>query len=142
MTSAAPQNSERGMLRLGSFTSPAMKVIVSHATEENSDPTWAMQTATRSPMPVAAVTTGRNAKSGRMSTAPCGVQQSAKLACSAATLRPRKNPITISASSESIFAEVKTSWMILPSLRPRVLMNVRNTTTPIAASCCVDRLTA
>ena len=46
------------MLRFGSFTSPAVKVMFSQATEENNDPTWATHKATNKPMPVAAVTAG------------------------------------------------------------------------------------
>ena len=50
----ARRASERGMLRLGSFTSPAVNVMLFQASEEKSEPTWATQKAINNPNPPAA----------------------------------------------------------------------------------------
>src|SRR2546430_15910623 len=107
MTSAVPPNSESGMVRLGSRTSPAVKVILFQASEENSDPTWAAQMATSRPKaPPAAVTGEMNDKSGLISVTPRGVQKSPKLALNASALPPMKTQITINAASDSVLADV------------------------------------
>src|SRR2546430_1443818 len=143
MTSAVRPASESGMVRFGSFTSPAVNVMLFQASEEKSDPTWAAQIAMSRPKtPLAAVTEGMNDRSGLMGATSRGVQKSPKLAVSASELRPTRMPTTISAASDSVLADVKRFWMNLPSLSPRVLMNVSSTITTIAASCCVERLRA
>src|SRR5438270_11172169 len=42
----------------------------------------------------------------------------------------------------SVFAEVKTFWMILPQFNPRVLAIVRKPISKIAKNCCQERLNA
>ena len=51
-------------------------------------------------------------------------------------------PSAISATSDNVFAEVKTFWINLPSSSPRVFTNVSNKMIMIATNCCVERLTA
>ena len=95
-------------MRLGSRTSPAVKVMLFQASEENSEPTWATQIATSRPKaPPAAVTGEMNDKSGLISVTPRGVQKSPKFALSASELRPMRTPMTISAASDSVLADVK-----------------------------------
>src|SRR4051794_30714678 len=131
------------MLRFGFLTSPAVKVMLFQASEENSDPTWETQKAMNRPKaPMVAVTGDAKEKSGRMVVTSRGVHRSEKLAAIAPALRPTKMPSTISAISDSVFAEVKVFWMILPSLMPRVLSQVRKTSSRMATTCCIERLIA
>ena len=61
MTIAVPAASERGMSRLGFFTSPAVNVMLFHASAEKSDPTCETPNAISRPnAPDAAVTDGMN----------------------------------------------------------------------------------
>ena len=62
-------------------------------------------------------------QSGLMVATPRGVQRSLKLAVTGARVAPTNTPIRMSATSDSVLAEVKTFWMSLPICRPRVLMN-------------------
>src|SRR5438445_13099650 len=106
--SAVPGASERGILRFGSFTSPAVKVILFQASEEKSEPTCATQKAMNKPnAPPAAVTVAMNGKFGLIGLTPLGVQRSVKLALVASAFRPKKSPIRIRAMSERVFVEVK-----------------------------------
>src|SRR5271170_7430047 len=49
MTTPVPSASDSGRLRLGFFTSPAVKVTLFQASAENSDPTWATARIVRTP---------------------------------------------------------------------------------------------
>src|SRR5208283_4538296 len=98
-----PAASERGILRRGSFTSPAVKVMLFQASEEKSEPTWATQNATNRPnTPPAAETVEMKDKSGLTGVTPRGVQRSLKLALMASALRARTRPMRISATRESV----------------------------------------
>ncbi len=55
MTMPVPSASESGIFRRGFFTSPAVKVMLFHASAANSDPTCETHKATKSPYPVAAL---------------------------------------------------------------------------------------
>src|SRR6266850_309207 len=143
MTMNVPRARESGMLRLGSFTSPAVKVMLFQASAENSDPTWATQNATMRPKnPLAADTAGRNEKSGVIVATSRGAKGEAKFSAMTAAFLPTKRPMTIRSRSDSVLADVKTFWIILPSLRPRVLMKVRRAIIKTPTSCWVDRLRA
>src|ERR1039457_6141281 len=112
VTSAVPAASERGMLRRGFFTSPAVKVMLFQASEENREPTCPTQNATNKPIaPPVAASVGRKDISGLIGETPCGVQRLEKLARTASALRPRNKPMMSRVSRESILAEVKTFWM-------------------------------
>src|SRR5882724_8332207 len=94
ITRPVPAARESGMYRFGSFTSPAVNVILFQASEENRDPTCATQKATNNPnAPVVAVTVARKDKSGLTSETAWGVQRSLKLAQIASALRPTKSPM-------------------------------------------------
>src|SRR5438128_3508124 len=81
VTNPVPIARESGTVRRGFFTSPAVKVTLFQASEENKDPTWATQKAMNKPnAPPAAVTAGTKEKSGVMVEAPRGTQISVKLA--------------------------------------------------------------
>src|SRR4051812_13352006 len=143
MTKAVPNRRDNGIFRRGSRTSPAVNVMLFHASEENSEPTWPTQTAINIPSaPPAAETALTNGRSDVTGETPAGVQKFVKLACSAPAFRPTKTPSAISAMSDNVFAEVKTFWISLPSANPRVFTNVRRTIIKIATSCWVERLTA
>ena len=58
MTIAVPSASDKGMLRFGSFTSPAVNVILFHASAENNEPVCETHSAMKSPKPVIAVSPG------------------------------------------------------------------------------------
>ena len=143
ITSPVPNNSESGMFRRGSRTSPAVNVMLFQASAEKSEPTWATQTAINIPsaLPVAE-TAPMNPRSDVIGETAVGVQKFAKFACNAPALRPTKIPSTTSAMRESVFADVNTFWMSLPNERPRVFTNVRRMMIKIATSCCVERLIA
>ena len=53
-----PSASESGMLRRGSFTSPAVNVMLFHASAEKSDPVCVTQMATNNPYAVIAFSPG------------------------------------------------------------------------------------
>src|SRR5437764_4314611 len=143
MTRTVPNKSDNGMFRRGSRTSPAVNVMLFHASEENSEPTWPTQTAIIIPSaPPAAETAPTKGRSDVTGEAAAGVQKFVKLACNALALRPTKMPSAINAMSDNVFAEVKTFWISLPSANPRVFTNVRRTIINIATSCWVERLTA
>src|SRR4029453_16392128 len=113
MTRPGPKTSDRGMWRRGSFTSAAVKVMLFQASAEKSEPTWATQKATSSPSaPADADSAGTKEKSGRISPTPTGVHIEEKLAAIASALRPTTMPRKIRAMSETVFAEVKTFWII------------------------------
>src|SRR2546426_9510665 len=109
MTSPVPKASERGTLRRGSFTSPAVKVMLFQASAEKSEPTWATQMAINIPItPLVADTIPTDARSDWIGVTTPGVHKLEKLALMAAALRLTKMPSAINASSDNVFAEVKT----------------------------------
>src|SRR5205823_7373786 len=77
------------MLRRGSFTSPAVKVMLFHASAEKSELVCATQMPTKRPKAVAAV---RPCPTG--SRPPRGVQRSPKLACAATATSGRSEEHT------------------------------------------------
>src|SRR5438552_7699101 len=103
------------MFRRGSFTSPAVNVMLFHASAEKSDPVCDTQIATNRPN---AVTADRP---GTISTAPRTAHGLPKLSETAVWFQPRRTPTTISPSSAPVFAVVNTFWMIRPYSTPRVL---------------------
>src|SRR5258708_29995308 len=87
MTTPVPMASESGRLRLGSFTSPAVKVTLFQASAENNDPTWATAKMVRMPTKGPA----------RVPLAECGMSNRQKLVKFAATawaVRPTEKPAT------------------------------------------------
>ena len=143
MTNPVPNKSESGIFFRGSRTSPAVNVMLFHASAENNEPTWPTQIAINIPnAPPAAETTPTNGRSDIIGETAVGAQKFAKFAWSASALRPTKIPSTTNAKSESVFADVKTFWISLPNERPRVFTIVKRMMIKIATSCCVERLIA
>ena len=143
MTSPVPIASDSGKFRRGSLTSPAVNVTLFQASAENREPTCATHTAISSPIaPPVADTDATNDRSDLIGDTPIGVHKCVKLVLIASALRPMNRPRAISASKDSVLAEVNTFWMSLPSRRPRVFRIVKNTITRIATNCCVERLMA
>src|SRR5437899_560695 len=56
--------------------------------------------------------------------------------------QPRDNPTTTTAMSPVVLTKVKTFCTSVPSLSPRVFVQVKSATNAIATSCCVDKLIA
>src|SRR5204862_8074009 len=101
ITIEVPSASDSGMLRFGFFTSPAVKVMLFHASAENSDPVSETQIAASRPNAVAAATPGA------MGSNPRGCQKLPKLAEMELAFQPRASPSRINAASDPIFAVVK-----------------------------------
>ena len=119
ITMKVPSASDSGIFRRGSFTSPAVNVMLFQASAENSEPVC--DDADRDEQPEG----GRpRVRPGTMSTTPRGVHRLPKLSATAAWFQPSSRPTTISPSSAPVLAVVKTFWMILPYSRPRVLVHV------------------
>src|SRR5204862_1870309 len=78
MTIEVPSASDSGTFRRGSRTSPAVNVMLFHASAEKSDPVCETQIATNSPKVDAAVSPGT------MSTTPRAVHRAPKLSDTAA----------------------------------------------------------
>jgi hypothetical protein len=102
MTITVPNASARGMLRRGSFTSPAVNVMLFQASAEKSEPTCATHSAISMPNVVVASSPGASA------TAPRGVHRSPKLLVTACEFQPTSKPTAISAMSAPVFVVVKT----------------------------------
>jgi len=116
-----------------------MKVTFVHAVCAKSGPTMALPNNTTSASAPTAVSPG---------CAICGSQplrhefhQSlARAALSA--FQPNERPITITASSAAVFANVKVFWTSLPVSSPRVFDQLSRRINAIATSCSVERLIA
>jgi hypothetical protein len=132
MTTQVPSASDSGMLRRGSLTSPAVNVMLFHASAENSEPVCETHTATNRPKVVSAESPGT------MSTVPRVVHRWPKFAATASWFQPSSTPTRISPSSAPVFAVVKTFWMIFPYCSPRVLVHVSSAIITMPTSCVVD----
>src|SRR5437763_16893254 len=102
ITTNVPSVSDSGMLRRGSFTSPAVNVMLFQASAEKSDPVCDTHTATNKPNAVTADSPGT------ISTAPRTVQRFPKLSATAAWFQPSGSPTTVNPASAPVFAVVKT----------------------------------
>ena len=128
-----PNASESGMLRLGSLTSPAVKVMLFQASAENSEPVWATQIPTKRPNALMAVR-----PPPKSSSEPLTVHRLLKFAPNAPEREPISKPNTIRPNKAASFAVVKVFWTSLPSFRPRVFMNVNRTIKSTPTSCAVE----
>src|SRR5947208_3376398 len=108
MTNAVPAARESGTFLFGFFTSPAVKVMLFQASEENREPTCATQNATNKPNrpPLAAIADIKET-SGLIISTPRGVQRSVKLDLIASACRPTVKPIRMRTTSDNVLAEVK-----------------------------------
>src|ERR1051325_10864490 len=117
-----PSRSDRGTLRAGSRTSPAVKVTLFQASAANKEPIWAVHRPTKIPKTLK----GEIPAAG--GSTPTGVQASLKLPCTTAAFQPSRQPITITPTRVPIFILVKTFCMPLPYLSPRLLVQVTKAT--------------
>jgi hypothetical protein len=108
MTSPVPKASESGMLRRGSFTSPAVNVMLFQASAEKSEPVCATQMPTNRPNAVAAV------KPGTILQPAARRPEVAEVVGAPRRVPADDDAEQISAMSAPVFAVVKTFWMILP----------------------------
>src|SRR6266853_4314200 len=118
ITIVVPTASESGTFRRGSFTSPAVNVMLFQASAEKSEPVCETQMAMNNPNAVAAETPGV------MSENPRVVQNCPKLSATAVRFQPRIRPTATSPTTAPIFAVVNTFWTMRPYSRPRVLVQV------------------
>ena len=107
------------MLRLGSFTSPAVKVMLFQASAEKSEFVCATQIPTKRPNAIAAVSPAPTSCNP-----PRIVQKSRKFSAPAPDFTPTIMPRRISPMSAAVLAVVKTFCTSLPNCSPRVFMKV------------------
>ena len=128
--------SDKGKLRCGFFTSPAVNVTLFQASAENSDPTCA--TARIVSVPTSTIGPPTPTCTACCAPSPAFCQKCPlKFAASACALRPMNNPNNTSPASAETLATVKMFWMIAPVLTPKMLMIESTTTTRIATRFCV-----
>src|SRR5262245_2614454 len=101
MTTDVPRASDKGMFRRGSFTSPAVKVMLFQASAENKDPVCATQMAANKPNAVTADSPGT------MSAASLTDHIRPKLSATAAGFQPSVNPTRTNATTAPVLADVK-----------------------------------
>jgi len=66
----------------------------------------------------------------------------AELSAAELARQPNDKPITTTAASAAVFANVNVFWIIFPTSSPRVFVQVSNAISAIATSCSVDKLIA
>src|SRR6266478_4235143 len=66
----------------------------------------------------------------------------AELNAAELAFQPSDRPITTTAASAAVFANVNVFWIIFPTSSPRVLLHVSTAINAIATSCSVDKLIA
>src|SRR5215469_7192260 len=100
---------ERGMFRCGFFTSPAVKVMLFHASEEKSDPTCTTaRMTTRFTKTIGPpIPTWTGCKAFQPAFFQNSRRPGPKLAFQAVALRPTVHETRTSAANDSAFAEVK-----------------------------------
>ena len=134
MTMNVPSASDSGMLRRGSFTSPAVNVMLFQASAEKSDPVC--DDADRDEQ---AERASRPSVPATMSTAPRDVPQVAEVVGDRRVIPAEQQPDDDQRrTSAPVFAVVKTFWMILPYSRPRVFVHVRSAISTMPTSCVVE----
>src|SRR2546429_9517767 len=80
--------------------------------------------------------------------ATCGSQplthdsHHAELRAAELAFQPDDKPITTTAASAAVFANVNVFWIILPTSSPHVFVHVSKAINAIATSCSVDKLIA
>src|SRR2546430_10890733 len=78
----------------------------------------------------------------------CGLQpfahesHHAEVRAALVALQPSKSPTATTPASAAVFAKVNVFWTSVPSLSPRVFVQVNSATNPIAVNCWVDKLMA
>src|SRR5438093_10407304 len=134
-----PRTSARTRFFPGSRTSLPTNVTFVQAVCANSGPTIDL------PKSSATANPPTNVKPG---CAICGLQplahefHHAALRAALVACQPNDKPITTTAVSAAVFANVNVFWIIFPTSSPRVLLHVSSAIKAIAASCSVDKLIA
>jgi len=108
ITMPVPKASDSGTSRRGFFTSPAVKVMLFQASEAKSEPTCAMASATSRPPKVEA------SSPGAIGVRPAGVHGAVKFAAVVEAFQPHSRPMAIRPTTATVFAVVKTFWMMRP----------------------------
>ena len=118
--SKVPSASDSGMLRRGSFTSPAVNVMLFQASAEKSDPVCETQMRDEQAERASAAD-----RPGTMSTCAARRPEVAEVVGDRGVVPAEQQADAGSApTSAPVFAVVKTFWMIWPYSRPRVLVQV------------------
>src|ERR1043166_1685912 len=138
-TIAQPPTSARTRFFPGSRTSLPINVTFVQAVWAKSGPTIDRpKSSARANPPVAA----------RPGWAKCGFQplvhefHQAELSAAELFFQPNDKPITTTAASAAVLANVNVFWTILPTSSPRVFVHVRSAINAIATSCSIDKLIA
>ena len=141
MTAPVPSASESGRLRWGFFTSPAVKVTLFQASEENSDPTCETARIVSTP-----TMRHRPADSDlhRMQRAPARVAPEVRAEVGGDRVRVASDEQAEKHQSQqrAVLAKVKTFCTIAPVRTPKMFSTDRKTTTSMAARFCVFRPTS
>ena len=124
VTMNVPRKRLSGIFFLGLITSPAVKVMLFQASDENRDPTMAI--------PMAA--TRANPPNGILTPSfTCDASQKICLfRWKALELVANPSPIMMKRISKMTFPDVNVFWTCFPVLMPRVLIQVRKTMDPMA----------
>src|SRR5437016_573521 len=134
-----PPTNARTRFFPGSRTSLPTKVTFVHAVCANSGPTIDLPKSNARASPPTTFKPG------------CAIwgshplaQESHQAELNAAELafQPSDRPITTTAASAAVFANVNVFWIIFPTFSPRVLLHVSTAINAIATSCSVDKLIA
>ena len=134
-----PPTSARTRFFPGSRTSLPMNVTFVQAVCAKSGPTIDLPKRSASPSPPT------NVKPG---CAICGLQplahefHHAAFRAALVECKPNDKPITTTAASAAVFANVNVFWTIFPTSRPRVFVHVSSAINAIATSCSIDKLIA
>src|SRR5690349_6197955 len=106
------------MLRRGSFTSPAMNVMLCHESLENNDPFIATAIAPKNASPDKDVVISCPS----VKASDDSVQGSCQFASHTEAFAPIAKPQRISAASDTILMIVKNVWIKAPFFTPLLLM--------------------
>src|SRR5438552_8918455 len=134
-----PRSNARTRLRPGSRTSLPRNVTFVQAVCAKSGPTIDFPRSKMIASPPA------NAKPG---CTICGLQpfahesHHADVRAALVALQPRTNPTPTTPTSAAVLAKVNVFCTSVPSLRPRVFVQVNSATSEIAVTCWVERLMA
>src|SRR5262249_44329743 len=138
-TTPQPPTSARTRFFPGSRTSLPINVTFVQAVCAKSGPTIDLPKSSARANPPVTVRPG---------CATCGFHSlaheshQAELSAAELVFQPNDKPITTTAASATVFANVNVFWTILPTSSPRVFVHVRSAVKAIATSCSVDRLIA
>src|SRR5436189_1909953 len=138
-TTPQPPTSARTKFFPGSRTSLPINVTFVQAVWAKRGPTIDLPKSSTRAKPPATLRPG---------CATCGFQpltqesHQAELSAAELVFQPNDKPITTTAASAAVFANVNVFWTILPTSSPRVFVHVSNEINAMATTCSVDKLIA